>query len=94
MPSDDSLLELLEAHLEGRLTTAEAAELSARLRSAEARRLFWQYAEHCVERGMEYTGPITPDFSEETAAFFRQDLRQYESLVSRLLQERLAMPND
>jgi hypothetical protein len=54
----------------------------------------WQYAEYCVERALEYTGPITPDFSEETAAFFRQDLRQYESLVSRLLQERLAMPND
>lgn len=54
----------------------------------------WQYAEYCVKRALEYTGPITPDFSEETAAFLRQELRQYEPLVSRLFQERLAMPND
>src|SRR5436190_373592 len=46
MPSDDRLLDLLDAHLEGRLTAAEARELSGRLRaSAEARRVFWQYAE-------------------------------------------------
>lgn len=60
--------------------------------SVETLDQLWRYAESCADRALEAPGPYVRDFNEETAAFLRQDLRQYESLVSRLLQERLAMP--
>lgn len=57
---------------------------------------FWRYGEYCIERALFETHPqAVPDFDEESAAFFRNELRQrYEPLVSRLLEERLAEPND
>ena len=43
---DDRLLDLLDAHLEGRLTSAEADELRYALRcSPQARELYWAYVE-------------------------------------------------
>ncbi len=54
----------------------------------------WRYAESCADRALATTGPYVQDFTEETASFLRRDLRQHGPLVSRLLQERLAMPND
>ncbi len=57
--------------------------------------LFWRYAEYCAIRSLEDTPPrAVPEFTEETLAFLRQELREQEPLVSRLLQERLAEPND
>ena len=57
--------------------------------------LFWRYAEYCAIRSLEHTPPrAVPYFTEETLAFLRQGLREHEPLVSRLLQERLAEPND
>ena len=57
--------------------------------------LFWRYAEYCALRSLEHTPPrAVPEFTEETLAFLRQELREHEPLVSRLLQERLAQPND
>lgn len=57
---------------------------------------FWQYGDFCIDRALFETHPkAVPDFDEETAAFFRNELRhRYEPLVSRLLEERLAEPND
>jgi hypothetical protein len=55
--------------------------------------VFWRNAEHCALRAME-PGRHVPNFTEETLAFLRQGLREQEPLVSRLLQERLAEPND
>jgi hypothetical protein len=57
---------------------------------------FWRYGELCVDRALFNTHPqAVPDFDEESAVFFRNELRQrYEPLVSRLLDERLAEPND
>jgi hypothetical protein len=56
--------------------------------------VFWRYAEHCALRALETPGRHVPAFTEETLAFLRQELREQEPLVSRLLQERLAEPND
>jgi hypothetical protein len=57
---------------------------------------FWRYGNFCIDRALFETHPqAVPDFDEESAAFFRNELRQhYEPLVSRLLEERLAEPND
>lgn len=55
---------------------------------------FWRYAEHCALRGIENPGRAAPNFTEETLAFLHRELREQEPLVSRLLQERLAEPND
>ncbi|MES1241590.1 MAG: hypothetical protein ABUT39_08215 [Acidobacteriota bacterium] len=57
---------------------------------------FWRYGDFCIDRALFETHPqAVPDFDEESAAFFRNDLRQrYEPLVARLLEERLAEPND
>jgi hypothetical protein len=38
--------------------------------------------------------PNVPNFTEETLAFLGHELREQEPLVFRLLQERLAEPND
>ena len=57
--------------------------------------LFWRYAEYCALRSLEHTPPrAVPEFTDETLAFLRQELREHEPLISRLLQERLAEPND
>jgi hypothetical protein len=57
---------------------------------------FWRFGEFCVDRALFETHPrAVPDFDEESAAFFRNELRQrYEPLVARLLEARLAEPND
>jgi hypothetical protein len=56
--------------------------------------VFWRYAEHCALRALDAPRPQVPAFTEETLAFLRQELREHEPLVARLLQERLAEPND
>ena len=57
--------------------------------------VFWRYAEYCALRSLEDTPPrAVPEFTEETQAFLRQELRGEEALVARLLAERLAEPND
>jgi hypothetical protein len=56
--------------------------------------LFWRYAEYCAVRALERKSRSVPAFTEETLAFLRQELRAQEPLVARLLEERLAEPND
>ena len=48
---------------------------------------FWRYAEHCALRALETPRPAVPDFTEETVAFLRGEVRRQEALVSRLLRE-------
>jgi hypothetical protein len=56
--------------------------------------VFWRWAEQVAVRSLEMPPPIVPNFTEKTLAFLRHELREQEPLVSRLLQERLAEPND
>lgn len=56
--------------------------------------VFWRYADYCALRALDAPRPQVPDFTEETLAFLRGELRGQEALVSRLLQERLAEPSD
>lgn len=51
---------------------------------------FWRYAEFYALEGLEPPRPQVPDFTEETLAFLRTEVRRQEELVSRLLQECLA----
>ena len=51
---------------------------------------FWRYAEYCARWALKTPRPAVPDFTEETAAFLRVEMRQQEALVSRLLRECLA----
>ena len=62
---------------------------------ADSMDVFWSWAEQVAVRSLEHTPPrAVPNFTEETLAFLRHELREQEPLVSRLLQERLAEPND
>lgn len=62
---------------------------------ADSMDVFWRWAEQVAVRSLEHTPPrAVPNFTEETLAFLRHELREQEPLVSRLLQERLAEPND
>ncbi|MEA2560055.1 MAG: hypothetical protein QOH06_1559 [Acidobacteriota bacterium] len=61
---------------------------------ADSMDVFWRWAEQIAVRSLEAPPPQVPNFTEETLAFLREGLREHEALVSRLLQERLAEPND
>ena len=61
---------------------------------ADSMDVFWRWAEQVAVRSLEAPPPIVPNFTEETLAFLRHELREQEPLVSRLLQVRLAEPND
>ncbi len=54
---------------------------------------FWRYGDFCIDRDRalcEANSQLVPSFDEESVAFFRDELRQYGPLISRLLDERLA----
>jgi hypothetical protein len=55
---------------------------------------FWRYAEYCARTELESTGRNVPYFTEETAAYLRNDLRQQGPLIERLIQEILALGRD
>jgi hypothetical protein len=55
---------------------------------------FWRYAEYCARTELESTGRSVPFFTEETADYLRNDLRQHGPLIERLIQEILALGRD